>query len=360
MKNISKKFDITLSTEDTSILKTGNKYYVGDDVEYTIQIILDHDYKTNLDIPMNLSECVIEAKGLRMTSKTTMTQEFGEFEGGIISIIDEEKGLIKFKPKDTFVECADKLLVQFLITDSDESIAIQPFLSIVLDNIESENIVIPSNDIKTLKDLAKLIEEAKTSLLSIESEMESVSQEIGEGLSNMSKSIELESDSLQLRIDTLSKQIDNIQENINGINNSILKQSSLIPFVRAGENTVSFKFSVLGIEAKSLIGSTMLVNISHLDISEKQGVCYSGQIGAICYKDSNNVSNTYLSLTPVYTPNVPGTQINPSTVFNGAVNKLQSDTRYYEIWIKTSIPKDCIGSAKCHLMSFGSKMGDDI
>lgn len=360
MKNISKKFDITLSTEDTSILKTGNKYYVGDDVEYTIQIISDHDYETNTVTPMNLSGCVIEAKGLRMASKTTMTQEFGECEGGVISIVDEEKGIIKFKLKDTFVECADKLLVQFVIADLDESITIQPFLSVIMDNIESENVVIPTDDIKTLRELAKVIEDSKASLLQIENEMNRVSIEIGKGLSDMSEAIESESNVLQLKITELSNQIRDIQNEIDNINNRILKQSTLIPFVKDGENTISFKLSILGVEARSVIGTTILTNISYLDITGKQGACYSGQIGGVCYKDSNNISHTYLSLIPTYSPSVPGVQISPSVVFNGTVNKIESNTKYFEIWIKTNIPKECIESAKCCLMSFGNKLGDDV
>ena len=357
MKNISKKFDIVLSTEETSILKTGNKYYVGDDVEYTIQIISEHDYVTNLDIPMNLSECIIEAKGLRMTSKTTMTQEFGEREGGIISIIDEEKGLIKFKPKDTFVECADKLLVQFTITDSDESIAIQPFLSVVMDNIESENVLIPTNDIRTLKELDKLIESSKVSIEQIEFEMDRVSTEITNQLETMNETISADTDKLSVRLKDLEKQAEELKKNVDSIGRSTVRQLSATPIINS-DNTVSFKVVVLGSKASNLIGTSIMTTISYLGLDEKQGTCFNGHIGATCYKNSSNISYTYLDITPIFSPTVPGVQIAPNLGFNGGVNKIESNTSYYEIWINTKIPKECIDSAKCHLTPFGNSLGE--
>ena len=360
MINISKKFEATLTKGDTSILKTGDKCFVGDDVEYTIKIVSSHNYETNIDTPMKLTGCTIEAKGLRMTSKTTVVQEYGTLEGGELSIIDEELGTVKFKPKDTMVECADKLLVQFTIVDSDERVSIQPFLLVLSDTIESGNVVIPTDDIRTLKNLTALINEAKLSLKTIELEMERVTLEIENGLVDMSEDITQESNRLSDRIEDLSHQIELIQVKIDNVNRAIIKQVSPTPFVKEGENTVSFKVPILGVEAKDIVGTTMLLNVSYSDITGKQGVCYSGQMGATCYKDSSNVSYTYLSLTPVYTPTVPGVSIVPSVVFNGVTNKIDSNSKYYEIWIKTNIPRDCITSAKCHIMSFGNKLGDDL
>lgn len=367
MNNISKKFEFKLLTEDTSLYKTGVKLFVADDVEFTIEVLQEYNPITEEKVAMDLTGCTIDCLASRMNSNTSVQQRYGADEDtkGVITILDELNGIVKFKPNKAIMQNSDKLQIQFTIKDSDENISIQPFLFIVLDTVESENIEIPTDDIKTLNELEEKIQENKDFLDGIKEEVIALNQDINnanldllETQENIDKYLRESTELIDSKIEVLNGKVDSLEQELNTLTESLVRQSILSPFVREGESYVSFKLIVAGYEAKKLASNSFLVNVSYQTTSpKKQGLSYTGLLTSIFYEDSKAVPYAYMNLTTMYKPSIAGMEIEPSVVFNGSVNKLIATESYYEIWIKTRIPKSEVNNAKCVISTFGTKIG---
>lgn len=388
MNNISKKFDFKLLVDETSVLKTGIKTFVADDVEFTIEVLEGYNPITGEKVPLNLTDCKIKALANRATSKTTVLQEHGKDieHNGFIEVTDGLKGIFKFKPNRNIMNCADKIQVQLSIEDSDEIITIQPLLFIILPTLENSETVIPTNEIKTLKQLEEQIEKSKTLVGEVESEtirlegvvlegIHSLNTKIQENSLNIQNQLEdftgkitlektrleneiiVQSSRLDSEVDAIEGRIDELNIEMDNATSFIPLQNFLVPFVKEGENFVSFKLTVADYEAKRLAGNTMILNISYEMTGKQQGLSFTGLLTSIFYEDSKSVPYSYMNLTTLYKPSIGGMEIEPSVVFNGSVNKLIATERNYEIWIKTRIPKSEINKSKCVLTTFGNKLG---
>lgn len=388
MNKISKEYELYLIQKETTVNKTGVKVYVDDDVEYTIEILKEFNPITKEKIPMDLTGCRINALAHRMNSKTTILQEYGENqeEGGVIEISDSINGILRFKPKKSIMSCPDKIQIQFSIKDLDETICVQPMLFVVLETLDSIEEVIPTNDIKTLKQLGEQIEQSKELISEvreevvningfvsekiadldlkisnndslIQSQLNTFNRKIQEETNKLEDEITIQSARLDGEVETIEKRIDEVNIELGNATSFIPMQNFLTPFVKEGENYVSFKLSVAGYEAKKLAGNIMLVNISYQSSTKQNGLSYSGLLTSTFYEDSRAVPYSYMYLTPLHKPVISGMEIEPSVVFNGSVNKLTATENYYEIWVKTRIPKDELINAKCVVTSFGERIG---
>ena len=388
MIDISKQFELYLLKTDTSLNKTGVKIYVEDDVEFTIEVLESYNPITQAKVPMNLTGCSINALAYRMTSKTSVLQEFGgDLEkNGLIEIVNPEKGIIKFKPNSSIMCCPDKIQVQFSIKDEDEVITIQSMLFIILPTLDSDESVLPVNDINTLRQLETEIENSKALILNvktksnemveyvsakteevnlkvetnnsiIENQLTTFTSKISQETTRLENEIVVQASRLDSEVVSIEGRIDELNIELDNATSFIPLQNFLTPIVKTGENYVSFKLTVAGYEAKKLASNMMLVNISYESTNKQQGLSYTGLLTSIFYEDSKAVPYSYLTLTPLYKPSIGGMEIEPSVVFNGTINKLIATESYYEIWIKTRIPKSELNNAKCILTTFGSKIG---
>lgn len=417
MTDISKKYDISLIKTETSINKTGVKVYVGDDIEYKIEVLEEYNPITQKKIPMDLSSCKIKAIAYRNTSKTTIQQEFGidAENDGKIEIISEASGIFKFKPNNFIMGCSDKIQVQFIIEGLEETISIQPMIFVVLESLDGKEEIIPVNEINTLRQLDEQLENSRSLIgqvknettemknfvsneidslnlkikendasiqnqldifngkiedskiildkkvsdnsLLIENQLSFFNTKISEQTTRLENEIVVQSTRLDGEVDSIESRIDGLNIELNNATSFIPMQNYLTPFVKAGENYVSFKLSVADYEAKRLASNSMLLNIFYESSSKQQGLSYAGLLNSIFYEDSKGIPYSYMYLTTFYKPTISGMDIDPSVVFNGTVNKLMANENYYEIWIKTKIPKEEVNNAKCIITTFGNRIG---
>ena len=385
---ISKQYELYLIKTETTVNKTGIKVYVEDDVEYTIEVLKEYNPITQNKTPMDLTSCKIDVLAYRMGSKTSILQEYGEDleKNGKIEIIDPTNGIFKFKPNDLIMACPDKIQVQFTIKDLDEVITVQPMLFIVLSTLDSSETVIPTNDIKTLRQLEEQIESSRDLIENVKSETSEMTEFVSEKVESLNQKLQandlliqnqlegfttkitqettrLENEivvqtvRLDSEVDSIEGRIDELNIELDNATSFIPLQNFLTPIVKEGENYVSFKLTVANYEAKKLASNMMLVNISYQSTAKQQGLSYTGLLTSIFYEDSKSVPYSYMNLTTLYKPSIGGMEIEPSVVFNGIVNKLLATESYYEIWIKTRIPKSELNNAKCILTTFGNKIG---
>ena len=385
---ISKQYELYLIKTETTVNKTGIKVYVEDDVEYTIEVLKEYNPITKDKTPMDLTNCEIDVLAYRVGSKTSILQEYGEDleKNGKIEIIDPTNGIFKFKPNDLIMACSDKIQVQFTIKDLDEVITVQPMLFIVLPTLDSSEAVIPTNDIKTLRQLEEQIESSRdlienvksetsemteffsekveslnqklqTNDLLIQNQLEGFTTKIAQETTRLENEIVVQTVRLDSEVDSIEGRIDELNIELDNATSFIPLQNFLTPIVKEGENYVSFKLTVANYEAKKLASNMMLVNISYQSTAKQQGLSYTGLLTSIFYEDSKSVPYSYMNLTTLYKPSIGGMEIEPSVVFNGSVNKLLATESYYEIWIKTRIPKSELNNAKCILTTFGNKIG---
>lgn len=385
---ISKQYELYLIKTDTTVNKTGIKVYVEDDVEYTIEVLAEYNPITQEKIPMDLTNCEIDVLAYRVGSKTSILQEYGEDleRKGKIEIIDPTNGIFRFKPNDLIMGCPDKIQVQFTVKDLDEIITIQPMLFIVLPTLDSSEAIIPTNDIKTLRQLEEQIESSRDLIqsvktetsemtdfisekieslnqkvqandLEIQSQLEGFTTKIAQETTRLENEIILQTLRLDSEVDSIESRIDDLNIELDNATSFIPLQNFLTPIIKEGENYVSFKLTVAGYEAKKLASNMMLINISYQSTGKQQGLSYTGLLTSIFYEDSKSVPYSYMNLTSLYKPSIGGMEIEPSVVFNGSVNKLLATESYYELWIKTRIPKSELNNAKCILTTFGNKIG---
>ena len=417
MTDISKKYDISLIKTETSINKTGVKVYVGDDIEYKIEVLEEYNPITQKKIPMDLSSCKIKAIAYRNTSKTTIQQEFGvdAENDGKIEIISEASGIFKFKPNNFIMGCSDKIQVQFIIEGLEETISIQPMIFVVLESLDGKKEIIPGNEINTLRQLDEQLESSRSLIgqvenettemknfvsneidslnlkikendasiqnqldifngkiedskiildkkvsdnsLLIENQLSFFNTKISEQTTRLENEITIQATRLDSELDSVESRIDDLNIELTNATSFIPMQNFLTPFVKDGENYVSFKLTVQNYEAKKLAGNIMFVNINYESSKKQNGLSYTGMITNIYYEDSKAVPYSYMTLSTMYKPIISEMEIDPSVVFNGYVNKLEATEKYYEIWIKTRIPKADMDKARCILTVLGTRVG---
>ena len=417
VNEISKKYKLYLTKNDTTINKTGVKVFIGDDIEFLIEVLDEYNPITQEKIPMDLTKCEINALAYRSTSKTSISQDYGNNleNKGVIEIKDPVNGIFKFKPSNSIMSCVDKIQVQFTIKDADEVVSIQPMLFTTLATLDSSKEIIPTNDIKILRQLEEQIEKSKELIegvkvetsemqdfvvgeidtlnqkvqendVKIQGQLDSFNTKIAESkkildtkvqensiiiqeqfdlfsnkitqeTTRLENEIVVQSTRLDGEVDSIESRIDELNIELNNATSFIPMQNYLTPFVKAGENYVSFRLSVADYEAKRLASNSMLLNIFYESSSKQQGLSYAGLLNSIFYEDSKGIPYSYMYLTTFYKPTISGMDIDPSVVFNGTVNKLMANENYYEIWIKTKIPKEEVNNAKCIITTFGNRIG---
>lgn len=417
MNEISKKYKLYLTKNDTTINKTGVKVFIGDDVEFLIEVLDEYNPITQEKIPMDLTDCEINALAYRSTSKTSISQDYGNNleNKGVIELKDPVNGIFKFKPNNSIMSCVDKIQVQFTIKDADEVVNIQPMLFTTLATLDSSEEIIPTNDIKILRQLEEQIEKSKELIegvkvetsemkdfvvgeidtlnqkvqendvkiqgqldtfntkiveskkildtkvqensIAIQEQFDLFSNKISQETTRLEDEITIQSTRLDSELDSVESRIDDLNIELTNATSFIPMQNFLTPFVKDGENYVSFKLTVQNYEAKKLAGNIMFVNINYESSKKQNGLSYTGMITNIYYEDSKAVPYSYMTLSTMYKPIISEMEIDPSVVFNGYVNKLEATEKYYEIWIKTRIPKADMDKARCILTVLGTRVG---
>lgn len=417
MNEISKKYKLYLTKNDTTINKTGVKVFIGDDIEFLIEVLDEYNPITQEKIPMDLTECEINALAYRSTSKTSISQDYGNNleNKGVIEIKDPVNGIFKFKPSNSIMSCVDKIQVQFTIKDADEVVNIQPMLFTTLATLDSSEEIIPTNDIKILRQLEEQIEKSKELIEGVKVETSEMKDFVVGEIDTLNQKVQENDVNIQGQLDTfntkiveskkildtkvqengiiiqeqfdlfsnkitqettrledeitnqatrLDSELDSVESRIDDLNIELTNATSFIPmqnfltpFVKDGENYVSFKLTVQNYEAKKLAGNIMFVNINYESSKKQNGLSYTGMITSIYYEDSKAVPYSYMTLSTMYKPIISEMEIDPSVVFNGYVNKLEATEKYYEIWIKTRIPKADMDKARCILTVLGNRVG---
>lgn len=340
MNNISKKFSLDILTEVTTPVNTRVSLFTLDSVEFTVNVLEEINPLTKEKLPKDLTGCSIRAYVTRQSSKTTVVQEFGldEFEGEI-EILDPVNGVIKYKPNIPAMECADKMSVQFKITDSDESISTQSWLFSISDTIEGE-IVIPTDKIRSLEDLDKAIKNNEEVLVATQREIEDTREKCDSMVEEATTSIK-EVEGMTLK---LEDRVHNLENGLS--NNKFITQSKLTPFVDSN-GTVSFKMSISNYSVKQLI-KTFLDYFIFVDYGD----------GAVV---SIGEGYSYILTDSVYLGNnkkvdVSPRSINPSLRFNNGTNKISVNSTSYEIQIKTSIDQKYISGCGCYIKINGQSI----
>lgn len=417
VNEISKKYKLYLTKNDTTINKTGVKVFIGDDIEFLIEVLDEYNPITQEKIPMDLTECEINALAYRSTSKTSISQDYGNNleNKGVIEIKDPVNGIFKFKPSNSIMSCVDKIQVQFTIKDADEVVNIQPMLFTTLATLDSSEEIIPTNDIKILRQLEEQIEKSKELIEGVKVETSEMKDFVVGEIDTLNQKVQENDVNIQGQLDTfntkiveskkildtkvqengiiiqeqfdlfsnkitqettrledeitnqatrLDSELDSVESRIDDLNIELTNATSFIPmqnfltpFVKDGENYVSFKLTVQNYEAKKLAGNIMFVNINYESSKKQNGLSYTGMITSIYYEDSKAVPYSYMTLSTMYKPIISEMEIDPSVVFNGYVNKLEATEKYYEIWIKTRIPKADMDKARCILTVLGNRVG---
>lgn len=346
MNNISKKFLVSILTEETKVVNSNISVFTLEDIEITAQLLESFNPITKEKIPKDITGCEISVVAYRRKSDTTVRQEFGVDEfGGEISILSALEGKIKFKPNDLIMECDDKVLLQFKLSDSNEIVITQPWTITIKESVENGNIIIPEDKVRTLEDLDSIIIESRNTI-------NTVNKEIGDTRARCSELVENVEGSLDATLLRIEQRASSLEERIESLDNKMkdnrfITQHRLSP--KGDRSTVRFCLGIKGHEAKRLINSTIEYHI--VVKYEQSSVVEIGRVYGYILSDTNNIPYVYLGNSQEVS--VSPKPINSVFKFNEEQNKIYAETLDYKITIDTDIDSKYLNNCSCYVVIKG-------
>lgn len=351
---IAKPFDVTLDTKQVKPLRDKSwQTFIGDSVILNIKILEDGNTK-----PFDTNSVITV---LYTNNINTIEQKSNVVDSGI-SIVDCENGVIQVKPKDNYLSEGFNIIT-VSITDEDENITLQQFIFNTLSTVNDAVIIESKDDIETLTELARIIEdfplvteELDKVSASAEAMITTVNDKIVEADSIISDSIEgLDIEvhealvSANLKVDDeLGKMQDRIDNKNNELDIIFLKSVELEKTLIS--NKIVFSTAVIGKVASELVKHSYLV---HINTSPYVSGVTTQFIGLLTF--SIEATGVNCLLNTLSNKSVQGQSIQVTCQFSNGFSVISNlNETGYKIVFKTNGISSSLGNSKCVLTPISS------